>query len=101
MPSENIVHTVNRRKGNWIGHVLRRKCLLKHVIVGKIEGRIEVMGRRGRRCKQLLYNIKQKMGYCILKEGVLCRILWGISLGRGCGSVVRLRCELTLIVLTW
>jgi hypothetical protein len=21
-----------RRKGNWIGHILRRNCLLKHVI---------------------------------------------------------------------
>jgi hypothetical protein len=33
---------------------LHRNCLPKHVIEGKIEGRIEVMGRRGRRCKQLL-----------------------------------------------
>jgi hypothetical protein len=28
----NIIHTVNRRKGNWIGHILQRNCLLKHVI---------------------------------------------------------------------
>jgi hypothetical protein len=35
----NIVHAIKRRKANWIGHVLRRNCLLKHVIVGKIEGR--------------------------------------------------------------
>jgi len=40
-----IVHTVNRRKGNWIGQILCRKCLLKHVIEGKIEGRIDVRGR--------------------------------------------------------
>jgi hypothetical protein len=26
--------------GNWIGHILRRNCLLKHVIEGKVEGRI-------------------------------------------------------------
>jgi hypothetical protein len=32
----NILHTVKRRKANWIGHILRRKCLLKHVIEGKI-----------------------------------------------------------------
>jgi coproporphyrinogen III oxidase len=31
----NIVHTVKRRKANWIGHILRRNCLLKHVIEGK------------------------------------------------------------------
>jgi hypothetical protein len=38
----NIVHTTKRRKANWIGHILRRNCLLKHVIEGKIEGRIEM-----------------------------------------------------------
>jgi hypothetical protein len=38
-------------------------CLVKHVIVGKIEGRIEVMGRRGRRWKQLLDDIKETRGY--------------------------------------
>jgi hypothetical protein len=31
----NIVHTIKRRKANWIGHILRRNCLLKHVIDGK------------------------------------------------------------------
>jgi hypothetical protein len=25
-------------KENWIGHILRKHCLLKHVIEGKIEG---------------------------------------------------------------
>jgi hypothetical protein len=40
----NILHTVKRRKDNWIGHILRRNCLLKHVIEGKMEGGIEVMG---------------------------------------------------------
>jgi len=47
----NILQTIKRRKSKWIGHMLRRKCLLKHVIEGKIEGRIEVTGRRGRRRK--------------------------------------------------
>jgi hypothetical protein len=36
---------------------LRRKCLLKHVTEGKIKGRIEVTGRRGRRRKQLLDDL--------------------------------------------
>jgi hypothetical protein len=36
----DIVHTVKRRKANWIGHILRRNCILKHVIEGKLEGRI-------------------------------------------------------------
>jgi len=30
---------MNRRKANWIGHILRRNCLLKHVIGVEIEGR--------------------------------------------------------------
>jgi hypothetical protein len=36
-----ILHAANERKANWIGHILRRNCLLKHVIEGKIEGREE------------------------------------------------------------
>jgi hypothetical protein len=36
----NTLQTIKRRKGNCIGHILRRNCLLKHVIEGKIEGRI-------------------------------------------------------------
>jgi hypothetical protein len=44
-----ILHTIKRRKANWIGHILGRNCLLKHVIEGKLEGRIEMTGRRGRR----------------------------------------------------
>jgi len=42
----NVIETVKSRKANWIGHILCRNCLLKYVIEGKIEGRIEVTGRR-------------------------------------------------------
>ena len=28
----NVLHRTNRRKTNWIGHIMRRNCLLKHVI---------------------------------------------------------------------
>jgi hypothetical protein len=41
----NILHTIKRRKANWIGHILSRNCLLKHVIEGKLEGMIEMTGR--------------------------------------------------------
>jgi hypothetical protein len=37
----NILRTTKRRKANWIGHILRRNRLLKHVIEGLLEGRIE------------------------------------------------------------
>jgi hypothetical protein len=26
----NSLRTINRRKANWIGHILRRNCLLKN-----------------------------------------------------------------------
>jgi hypothetical protein len=35
-----------KRTANWIGHVLRRNYLLKHVIEGKMEGTIEGTGAR-------------------------------------------------------
>jgi hypothetical protein len=28
----NALPTIKKRKANWIGHMLRRNCLLKHVI---------------------------------------------------------------------
>ena len=34
----NILYEIRKRKANWIGHVLRRNCLLKQVIEGKIKG---------------------------------------------------------------
>jgi hypothetical protein len=34
--------TIIKRKANWIGHTLRRNCLLRQVIEGKINGGIEV-----------------------------------------------------------
>ena len=36
----NILNTVNRRKTNWIGHILLRYCLLKHATEGKVEARM-------------------------------------------------------------
>jgi hypothetical protein len=72
----NILHTIKRRKANWIGHVLRRNCLLKHVIEGKLEGWTEVTGRRVRRRKQLLDYLKEKRRYWKLKEEALDRTLW-------------------------
>jgi hypothetical protein len=47
---------------------LDRKCILKHIIEGKIEEGMEVTGRRGRRRKQLLGDLKDKRGYCKLKK---------------------------------
>jgi hypothetical protein len=59
----NIVHNTRRKKFNWIGRILRRNCLLKHIIEGKIEGAIKMTGRRIRRCKQLLNGLKERRAY--------------------------------------
>jgi hypothetical protein len=88
----NIVHTIKRRKANWIGHILRRTCLLKHVIEGKIEGTIKVTGGRGKRRKQLLNDLKEKRRYWKLKDA-LARTLWRTRFGRGYGPVVRQTAE--------
>jgi hypothetical protein len=34
-----ILGKIKRRKANWIGHILQRNCLLKHITEGNIEGR--------------------------------------------------------------
>jgi len=36
----NVVQNVKRRKANWIGHILSRNCLLRHVIGGRIAGKL-------------------------------------------------------------
>jgi hypothetical protein len=84
----NILHEIRKRKVNWIGHILRRNCLLKQVLEGKIKGQIEVTRRRGRRCKKLLVDLGDRRGYCDLKEEALDHIKWMNYSGRGCGPVV-------------
>jgi hypothetical protein len=69
----NILSEIRKRKAKWIGHILRRNCLLKQVIEGKIEGEIEVTRRRGRRRKKLLDDLKDRRGYTHLKEEALDR----------------------------
>ena len=86
----NILHEIRKRKANWIGHILRRNCLLKQVIEEKIKGEIEVTIRRGRRRKELLDDLKDKRGYSHLKEEALDRTMWRKRFGRGVEPVVRL-----------
>ena len=57
-----IIIIITRRNANWSVHMLRRNCLLKRVIEGKIEGKI----RRGRRRKQPLDDL-ENIRYCKLK----------------------------------
>ena len=85
----NILHEKRKWKANWIGHILRRNCLLKQVIEGKIKGKMEVTRRRGRRRKKLLDDLKDRRGYSHLKEEALHRTIWRHHFGGGFGPVVR------------
>jgi hypothetical protein len=57
---KNILCTVKQRKANQIGHILYRNCPLKHKIKGT--------RRWGRRCKQLLENLKEMRRYWTWKR---------------------------------
>jgi len=85
----NILHEIRKWKANWIGHILCRNCILQRVIEGKIQGRIEVTGRQGRRCRKLLDNLKERRGYSHLKEEALDCTMWRARFGRGFGPGVR------------
>jgi hypothetical protein len=45
---------------NWIGHVLRRNCLYKYIIEGKIKATIEVTGRLGGKGMPLLDDLEER-----------------------------------------
>jgi hypothetical protein len=85
----NILHEISKRKANWIGHILRRNCLLQRVIERKIQRGIEVTGRQGRRRRKLLVDLKKRRGYSHLKKEALDCTMWRARLGRGFGPVVR------------
>jgi hypothetical protein len=68
---------------------LCRNCFLKQGIEGKGEGRIEMTGRRGRMCKHVLDDLKEKRRYWKLKEEALDRTLLRTHSGRGYGPVIR------------
>jgi hypothetical protein len=41
----NILHATKTRTGESVGPILHRNFLLKHVLEGMIEGRVDVTGR--------------------------------------------------------
>jgi hypothetical protein len=52
-----------------------------------------VTGRRGRRSRKLLDDLKERRGYSHLKEEALDRTMWRDGFGRGIGPVVRQTAE--------
>jgi hypothetical protein len=79
---DNLQKVINN---SVAGHILHRNCLLDQVIEGKIKGGIEVTRRRGRRCRKLLDDLKERRGYSHLKGEALDHTLWRA----GFGTVVR------------
>jgi hypothetical protein len=71
----NIIHKMKVKKADRFGHILGRSCILEHNVEGKIEGRIELTGRRGRRRKPLLGDPKDTRRCCKLNEEALDHIL--------------------------
>jgi hypothetical protein len=55
----NVLHTIRRRKANWIGRIFRRNCILKHITARKVDGGIQMTGRQKIRRNQLLGDIKE------------------------------------------
>jgi hypothetical protein len=68
---------------------LGRICLLQQVIEGKVKGGTEVTGRRGRRRRNLLDDLKGRRGYSHLMEEAIDCTVWKARFGRGFGPVVR------------
>jgi len=87
--SRRISHIqyVNGRRNGLVTFCVKT-AFSQRVIEGKIKGGIEVIGRRGRRRRKLLDDLKERRGYSHLKEA-LDRFMWRARFGRGFGPVVR------------
>jgi hypothetical protein len=82
---EKFPTKIKRRNANWIFHIFRRNCLLKHVFKGKTEDNIAVTGRLGRRSKQILGCLR----ILEFEKEAVGRTLWRTRFGRGSGPVLR------------
>jgi hypothetical protein len=60
----NILYTIKRRKGNWIGYSLCRNCPLKHAIEGRI-------GRTDRRDGKTRKKMQAATGWPSGKDRIL------------------------------
>ena len=69
---------------------MRRNCLLKHITEENEQKIIQVTGKRGRRSKQLMNDLKEKTGYCKLKEEALDGSMRITHCGRDHGPVMTL-----------
>jgi len=79
MEESIILPKIKWRQANWIGYILRKNCLLKHVTGEKLEGKES----RGKRRKELLDDLNETMKYWTLKHKALQYSLLKIRFGRG------------------
>jgi hypothetical protein len=56
----NFLPRTEVRKAGWLGHIFSRNCFLKTAVEGIEKGRT---GRRGRRRKLLLDDLKETRGH--------------------------------------
>jgi hypothetical protein len=70
------LQTIEGRNWNWIDNIVRRNCRLKHLIGINLEGRIKLMEVRVRTRKQMMDDLKEKIGYWKLKEKTLASSQW-------------------------
>jgi len=78
----NILHTIKQRTTNRIGHILRRNCLLKHVIEDRTR-------RRERMRKQLQNDLTENKRHWNLKQKAPDRTVCRTRLGGGYVPVAR------------
>ena len=84
--ARNILPTIKRRKGKLIDHILGMNCALKHIIEGRMEGRIEVNWRS--RHKQVLDDFRISKEYWKLKQKTADRTQRKTRFGSRYGPVV-------------
>jgi hypothetical protein len=87
--AEFILHEIRKLNAKWISHILRRNCLLKQDIEGKIKGKMEATVRRGIRRRMLLNDLTDKRVYSHLKDKTLDHTICRNRFGGSFGPVVR------------
>ena len=90
IPLRDITLSFNafNTRDHILHHCRTKMTWSSSLLEGKIKGKIEVTRRRGRRRKKLLDDLKDRRGYCQLKEEALDRTVWRNCFGRGFGPVV-------------
>ena len=69
-----MLELIRKRKGNWLGHWLRRNCLLKDALEGMVNGKKV----RGRRRYQMVDNIMINGLYEDTKREADKRVEWRV-----------------------